>query len=56
MTITIHIGSLAIGFIIGVVLSFIVFCAIFFADDGLWSMGFYDGWKEGSKYTERKEE
>lgn len=56
MTITIHIGSLVFGFIIGAVLTLIVFCAIFFADDGLWSMGFHEGWKVGSEYAERKEE
>ena len=56
MTITIHIGSLVFGLIIGVVFAFIVFSAVFFADGGLWSKGFYDGWKKGSKYAERKEE
>lgn len=55
MTITIDIGSLVFGFILGVASAFIVFSVVFFADDGLWSKGFYDGWEKGSKYAERKD-
>ena len=52
MTITIHISSMVLGFIIGILLStFLTTCALF---GERWNAGFAEGWHEGEKYVENK--
>lgn len=48
--ITIHVGSLVFGILIGVIAGGALVLGIMFADNGLWSKGFDEGWKSGSKF------
>lgn len=52
MTITIHIGSLFAGLIIGFLLSSFVFLSI--SMDERWSNGFGEGWQAGKEYGKKK--
>ena len=54
MIFTIHFGSLLLGLIIGTIFTVVVVSAVLFSDDGLWSLGFGDGFKAGVR-SERKE-
>lgn len=56
MTVTIDVGSLILGFVIGLVISSITIAYSIFRDDGAWSIGFYKGWESGKKYAERIKE
>lgn len=48
--ISIHVGSLVFGILIGVIAGGALVLGIMFADNGLWSKGFDEGWKSGSKF------
>ena len=52
MTITIHIGSLFAGLILGFLLG--SFVLLMFFEDERWSNGFGEGWKAGKEYAEKK--
>ena len=54
--ITIHLCDLGIGFIIGTVFGSFLSLLMFFRDDGRWSQGFSDGWKEGRKWRDEEQE
>jgi len=58
MTITIHIPSIVVGFLIGYMFLAVVFAVSFFKSGGAWDIGFSQGWKAGRKFAEdkRKEE
>ena len=45
-----HVGSLVFGILIGVIAGGDLVLGIMFADNGLWSKGFDEGWKSGSKF------
>lgn len=52
MTITIHIGSLFAGLILGYLLGSFVLLTI--SMDERWSNGFGTGWEAGKEYAEKK--
>lgn len=47
--ITIHVGSLVFGMIIGLIAGGALILGITFADNGLWGKGFGEGWESGRK-------
>ena len=54
MTITIHVGSLILGFFVGYAVIAAVFLWLAFSER--WSNGFCEGWKAGKEYAEKKRE
>lgn len=56
MTITLHVGSLIIGFLIGYVVASSIILWMEFADDSRWHMGWSQGWHSCDEYhTELRE-
>lgn len=54
--INIHIGSFLFGLFVGCILAIAIVLAIIYADNGLWSKGFYEGWESGSKFKEKEQD
>lgn len=47
--------ALIVGFLVGVIVGLLIFCVIiFYGDNGAWSIGFYEGWREAK--NDKKEE
>lgn len=47
--ITFHVGSLVFGILIGLIAGGALVLGIIFAENGLWSKGFSEGWESRSK-------
>lgn len=56
ITLTFHVASLLIGFLIGLFVGAGIVLLIIFCDNGPWDIGFSEGWKCGAAYDTQKED